>query len=106
MSAVPADGPRPASALPSVRARVVAFLAIVVFGACGALIGSSLVTLQCHGNCTTQTGLGAITGGAVAAGGVGVMVVLALRAMGEWRQISERQLLGEGDGAGDKGQEG
>jgi hypothetical protein len=106
MTAVPADGPRPASALPSVRARVLAFISIVVFGGCGALIGSSLVTLQCHGNCTTQTGLGAIAGGAVAAVGVGVMVVLALRAMGEWRQISERQLFGETDQPGEDAQDG
>jgi hypothetical protein len=73
----------------------VAFITIVVFGACGALIGSKLVSLQCHGDCTTQSGFGAIAGGALAAMGVGVMVVLALRAMGEWRQISDRQLLGD-----------
>jgi hypothetical protein len=106
MTAVPADGSRPASALPSVRARVVAFIVIVVFGGCGALIGSSLVTLQCHGNCTTQTGLGAITGGAIAAVGVAIMVVLALRAMGEWRQISERQLLGDDEPPGGGTQDG
>jgi hypothetical protein len=95
MNPVPATGPRRPSALPSVRARVLAFAAIVVMGVCGGLIGSSLVTVQCTGNCTTQRGLGAIIGAAVAAIGVAVMAVLTLRAMGEWQRISEEQLMDE-----------
>ena len=79
------------------RARVLAFTAIVVAGACGALIGGSLVSLQCKGNCTTPTGAGAIVGAGVAAIGVAVVAVLTLRAMGEWRRISEEQLLGDVD---------
>ncbi len=92
-----AGGPRQPSALPSVQARILAFAAIVVAGACGALIGGSLVSLQCKGDCTTPTGAGAIVGGVVAAAGVAVVAVLTLRAMGEWRRISEEQLLGEED---------
>lgn len=92
-----AGGPRQPSALPSVQARILAFAAIVVAGGCGALIGGSLVSLQCKGNCTTPTGAGAIVGGVVAAAGVAVVAVLTLRAMGEWRRISEEQLLGEED---------
>ena len=93
----PSPGPRPPSALPSVRARALAFVAIIIAGACGALIGGSLVTLQCKGSCTTQTGGGSIVGAVVAAGGVAVVAVLTLRAMGEWRRISEEQLLGDED---------
>ncbi len=83
------------SALPSVRARAVAFLAIILAGVCGALIGWSFVDLQCTGRCATPNGLGAIVGGGLAAGGVAVVVVLALRAMGEWRRIREEELLNE-----------
>jgi hypothetical protein len=78
-----------------VRARVLAFAAIIVAGICGALIGGSLVSLQCKGSCSTATGGGSIVGAIVAAGGVAVVAVLTLRAMGEWRRISEEQLLGD-----------
>lgn len=77
------------SALPSTRARVWAFLAIVVAGICGALIGSSFVALQCQGDCSVPSGIGALVGAVTAAGGVGVVAVLTLRAMGEWRQIDQ-----------------
>jgi hypothetical protein len=83
------DNGRPASALPSVPARAIAFAAILVAGVCGALIGFSYVRLQCTGNCATPTGVGALTGAAIAAGGVAVVAVLTLRAMGEWKSIKE-----------------
>ena len=77
---------RPLSALPSRRARALAFAAILVAGGCGALIGSSFVGLQCD-DCTAATGAGAIIGGLVAAAGVAVVAVLVLRAMGEWHRL-------------------
>lgn len=40
--------------------------------------------LQCHGACATVEGVGTLAGAVVAAGGVAVIAVLALRAMGEW----------------------
>jgi len=89
----------PLSALPSVRARVFAFVAIIVAGIAGALIGFSFIGLQCHGSCSTPKGLGALTGGAMAAGGVAVIAVLTLRAMGEWRTIKREQALAEGSGS-------
>ena len=70
-----------------------AFLAIVVAGAAGALIGWNFVDLQCHGNCTGPDGLGAVVGGGGAAAGVAVVAVLTLRAMGEWRTIRAQQEL-------------
>ena len=73
------------SALPPARARAVAFAAILVAGICGLLIGRALVDIQCEGSCAVPTGLGGLVGGTVAAGGVAVVAVLVLRAMGEWR---------------------
>ena len=73
------------SALPSVGARMLAFGAILVAGACGALIGFAIVDLQCGGDCTAESGIGAVVGGVVGAGGVAVIAVLVLRAMAEWR---------------------
>ncbi len=76
---------RPLSALPSTRARALAFAAILVAGICGGLIGLSFVNLQCDGDCATPSGIGAVVGALAAAGGVAVVAVLVLRAMGEWR---------------------
>jgi hypothetical protein len=75
------------SALPSVRARALAFAAIVVAGAFGALIGWGIARVLCTGACTGPEVLGAVVGAGAAAGGVGVVAVLVLRAMGEWRRI-------------------
>ena len=72
-------------------ARAIAFAAILVAGVCGALIGFSFVDLQCTGNCATPTGIGAVVGASVAAGGVAVVAVLTLRAMGEWKTIKEER---------------
>jgi hypothetical protein len=90
--AAPADGPiaERTSALPSVGARVLAISAIIIAGICGGLIGYAFTDLQCEGNCTVPSGLSAIIGAVAAAGGVAVVVVLALRAMGEWHTIQER----------------
>ncbi len=62
-----------------------AFVAILVAGLCGLLIGRALVDVQCSGDCGLAKGLGAVVGGVFAAGGVAVVAVLVLRAMSEWR---------------------
>jgi hypothetical protein len=67
---------------------VLAFSVIVVAGLCGLLIGRSLVEIQCRGDCSTPAGFGAIAGSLVGAGGVAVVAILVLRAMGEWRAKS------------------
>jgi hypothetical protein len=90
------------SALPSTMARLLAFLAIVVGGICGAVIGWSVVDLQCgtpdrpgaeqqadDDGCDTLRGIGAVGGAVVGAGGVAVVAVLVLRAMAEWRRDME-----------------
>jgi hypothetical protein len=80
--------------LPSVTARVVAFSLILLAGAAGGFIGYAFTDLQCTGDCTVQTGIGALVGAVFAAGGTGVVTVLTLRAMGEWRTIQEREVAG------------
>lgn len=90
----PSDRPAPArgaSAAPSVGARVLALVVILVAGAAGGFIGYAFVDLQVTGDATLATGLGALIGAVIAAGGTAVVVVLTLRAMGEWKTIQERQ---------------
>jgi xanthine/uracil permease len=91
----PAD--RPVSALPSRQARALAFGATLVAGVCGALIGYSFVNIQCVGACSTPEGIGAIVGAVIAAIGVAVVSVLVLRAMGEWKTITQQRALEAAD---------
>jgi hypothetical protein len=83
------------NALPPTAARVLAFVAILVAGFCGGVIGYAFVDLQCSGDCTTQTGVGALTGALVGAVGVAIVATLALRAMGEWRTVHHRDNGGD-----------
>ena len=80
------SGSRPLTALPSRSARILAFASILVGGVCGGVIGAAIVGVQCTGNCATAEAIGALLGAVVIALGVSVIAVLALRAMGEWRQ--------------------
>ncbi len=78
------------SALPSVQARILAFVAIALGGGCGGLIGWAFVNLQCQGSCEVPKTIGAVTGSLAAAVGVAVIAVLGLRAMGEWKRLQDR----------------
>jgi hypothetical protein len=79
------------TSLPSVGARVLAFVAILVGGLCGGLIGYGFTDLQCTDDCTgLASGMG-LLGAVLGAVGVGVVAVLALRAMGEWRTVQHRE---------------
>lgn len=88
------DEQRPLSALPSPAARAAAFVAILLGGVAGAVIGYTLVKLQCTGSCDTPKGLGLLIGAVVAAGGMSIVAVLVLRALGEWREIERRERSG------------
>ena len=78
-------------AAPPVWARIVAAASIVVGGACGGLIGWSVVALQCSGdNCGTTAALAGVGGAIAGAIGVAVVAVLTLRAMAEWKAIENR----------------
>ncbi len=84
------DEVRPLSALPSRGARVLAFVSILVGGLAGGLIGHGLVAVQCDGDCALPRGLGIMLGALPAAGGTAIVAVLALRAIGEWREMTDR----------------
>ncbi|MGB8860492.1 MAG: hypothetical protein WCC60_14605 [Ilumatobacteraceae bacterium] len=88
------DHERPLSALPSPAARAAAFVAILIGGLAGGLIGYTLVKLQCDGSCATPKGIGTLVGSLIAAGGMSVVAVLVLRAVGEWRQVEQRERSG------------
>lgn len=90
------DQDRPLSALPSPAARVAAFVAILVGGLAGGLIGYTMVKLQCDGACAAPRGIGTLAGALIAAGGMSVVAVLVLRAVGEWRQVEQRERSGRG----------
>ncbi len=85
---------RPLSAIPPVAARAVAFIVILLGGLAGGLIGFALVDLQCEGDCAVPKGIGLLLGALTCAGGLAIVSVLALRAMGEWREISDREQAG------------
>jgi hypothetical protein len=84
------DAPYAPSALPPAGARILAFIAILVGGACGGLIGYGFTDLQCTGDCTVLAGGVGVVGAIIGAVGVGVVAILALRAMGEWRPVERR----------------
>jgi hypothetical protein len=88
------DDAKPLSALPSVGLRVAGFVAICLSGLAGAVIGSSLVSLQCDGECAVPIGIGMLAGAVIAAGGMAIVAVLVMRAMGEWREIEDRERAG------------
>ena len=79
------------SALPSVGARLLAFIAILIGGTAGGFIGYAFVDLQVTGDSSVWAGLGALIGAIVSALGTAVVVILTLRAMGEWNTIRARE---------------
>ena len=89
MAGMSGEGSRPLSALPSPGARLMAFIAILIGGACGGLIGFGFMRLEVGPGHTTATALGALAGSILAAIGMSVVAVLVLRAMGEWRHIRD-----------------
>ncbi len=84
------DAPPLDSAVAPPVARVVAFVAIVLGGLCGGMIGYALVDLQTTGHPEVALGIGLLVGALSCAGGVAVVAVLVLRAMNEWRTIQHR----------------
>ncbi|MDY7101366.1 MAG: hypothetical protein S0880_09280 [Actinomycetota bacterium] len=91
MSEDPAPRPGGGTAAPPLVARIVAFVAIVVAGLCGGLIGYAVMDLQCSGDCGVWVGLGGFVGAVAGAVGVAVIAVLTLRAMGEWDITRDRR---------------
>jgi hypothetical protein len=113
----PVARPYSPTALPSVTARALAFVAILLGGLCGGLIGYAVTDLQCgtpevvvpldadgrpdpdaqvperdeddEAGCRTLASVGGLVGAAIGAGGVAIVSVLVLRAMAEWRRELE-----------------
>ena len=77
--------------MPSRAARAMAFIAILVGGCAGALIGYALADIQSHNATAIAHGIGILIGAVASAGGTAIVAVLVLRAIGEWREISDRQ---------------
>jgi len=67
-----------------------AFISILIGGVAGGLIGYGLVDVQCDGDCGLPLGLGIFFGSVISAGGTAIVAVLVLRALGEWRELSDR----------------
>lgn len=88
------ESDRRLSALPPAAARAIAFIGVLLGGIAGGVIGYALVDVQCTGDCTLATGLGLFAGAVVTAGGMAIVGVLALRAMGEWHEIRDRERAG------------
>jgi hypothetical protein len=72
--------------MPSRGAFLLAFVSVVGAGIFGAVIGYGLVDIDCGRNCEGSKALGIIIGALVGAIGVGIVAVLVLRAMSEWKR--------------------
>jgi hypothetical protein len=73
--------------MPSRTAYLLTFVAVVVAGVFGGVIGYGLADISCTGDdCTTSRLLAVLIGSTFAAGGVGIVAVLVLRAMAEWKR--------------------
>ena len=74
------------SGLPSRTAYLFAFASVVVAGLFGGIIGYGIVDVGSAHPAGSSKVLGTLVGAAVAAVGVGVIAVLVLRAMAEWKR--------------------
>jgi hypothetical protein len=63
-------------------------LSVVVAGCLGGIIGYGLADLSAESGGSGAPLLGALVGAVLAAGGVGIVAVLVLRAQAEWRKTA------------------
>jgi hypothetical protein len=70
--------------LPSRWAYVLAFAGVVFAGILGAIIGFGIADVSSHSDIAHVVGM--VIGALIGAGGVGIVAVLVLRAMAEWRR--------------------
>jgi len=85
---------RQLSALPPQTARAIAFAMIVIVGTLGGTLGYALGSYNCADDCSTRSGVYLLIGAIAGAVGSAIMSVLALRAMGEWNEIRDRERAG------------
>ena len=79
------------SSAPSVKARIMAIVAITISGLCGGLVGYAVTDLQCENGCETLSGSIGLGAALLAAIGVSVVSNLALKAMSEWKTTERQQ---------------
>lgn len=89
-----ATRPRQLSALPPQTARAIAFSMIIIVGTLGATLGYALGSYNCADDCSVRSGSFLLIGALAGAIGSAIMSVLALRAMGEWNEIRDRERAG------------
>jgi len=70
--------------MPARRIYMVAFIGVVLGGIFGGIIGFGLARTTCTGDCQMEQLIGVLIGSILAAGGTGIVAVLALRAVSEW----------------------
>jgi hypothetical protein len=80
---VPADEPTPPM-LPSRGAFLLAFGGVVLAGILGGIIGYGIADVSSQSDLSHLVGV--FVGSVIGAGGVGIVAVLVLRAMAEWRR--------------------
>ena len=72
--------------MPSRTAFLTAFASVIVAGFFGGVIGYGLADIDCTRNCAGSRLLATVVGAVIGAAGVGIVAVLVLRAMAEWRR--------------------
>jgi uncharacterized membrane protein len=72
--------------MPSRTAFLLSFVSVVLAGVLGGVIGYGIVDIDCTRGCAASKLLAAVLGAVFAAVGVGIVAVLVLRAMAEWRR--------------------
>lgn len=50
-----------------------------------------MIDLQCSGSCDVPIGIGLLIGSLIGSGGMSIVTVLVLRAIGEWRELADRE---------------
>ena len=79
------------SSIPSLKARILAVVAITVSGLCGGLVGYAVTDLQCETKCDAISGSVGRGSALLSAGGVSIVTNLALKAMSEWKTTERQQ---------------
>ena len=77
--------------MPSRAAFLLAFVSVVVAGFFGGVIGYGVTDVECTRSCSGSRAVGSVIGAVIAAVGVGIVAVLVLRAMSEWRRGKTRR---------------
>ncbi|MEX0664581.1 MAG: hypothetical protein WD598_07385 [Acidimicrobiia bacterium] len=72
--------------MPSRSAFLLAFVSVVVAGFFGGVIGYGIADIDCTRSCAGSRLLATVIGAVIGAAGVGIVAVLVLRAMAEWRR--------------------